>query len=79
MTHQVFGYFLISTLSIFALQAFGIELSPSEKAEVVARERAEFKSVMKPIVHHIQELVACLLYTSPSPRDRQKSRMPSSA
>ena len=24
-------------------------------------------------------LVACLLYTSPSPRDRQKSRMPSSA
>ena len=25
------------------------------------------------------ELGACLLYTSPSPRDRQKSRMPSSA
>ena len=28
----------------------------------------------------IHEMVhACLLYTSPSPRDRQKSRMPSSA
>ena len=27
------------------------------------------------IAHHID----CLLYTSPSPRDRQKSRMPSSA
>ena len=27
----------------------------------------------------IQEAMACLLYTSPSPRDRQKSRMPSSA
>ena len=26
-----------------------------------------------------QRLQACLLYTSPSPRDRQKSRMPSSA
>ena len=25
------------------------------------------------------ELMSCLLYTSPSPRDRQKSRMPSSA
>ena len=25
------------------------------------------------------EAYACLLYTSPSPRDRQKSRMPSSA
>ena len=24
-------------------------------------------------------VLACLLYTSPSPRDRQKSRMPSSA
>ena len=26
-----------------------------------------------------ESLNACLLYTSPSPRDRQKSRMPSSA
>ena len=26
-----------------------------------------------------QEYIYCLLYTSPSPRDRQKSRMPSSA
>ena len=24
-------------------------------------------------------VISCLLYTSPSPRDRQKSRMPSSA
>ena len=28
---------------------------------------------------NITECTACLLYTSPSPRDRQKSRMPSSA
>ena len=30
---------------------------------------------------HLKELIvySCLLYTSPSPRDRQKSRMPSSA
>src|SRR5678810_1459142 len=27
----------------------------------------------------LSSLKACLLYTSPSPRDRQKSRMPSSA
>ena len=26
-----------------------------------------------------KKIVTCLLYTSPSPRDRQKSRMPSSA
>ena len=27
----------------------------------------------------MEHLLICLLYTSPSPRDRQKSRMPSSA
>ena len=27
----------------------------------------------------VAEIMYCLLYTSPSPRDRQKSRMPSSA
>ena len=27
----------------------------------------------------LEDLNICLLYTSPSPRDRQKSRMPSSA
>ena len=27
----------------------------------------------------VEQDVFCLLYTSPSPRDRQKSRMPSSA
>ena len=26
-----------------------------------------------------KQIMTCLLYTSPSPRDRQKSRMPSSA
>ena len=39
------------------------------------------------VIHFLQGLfmlfggkfIACLLYTSPSPRDRQKSRMPSSA
>ena len=29
-------------------------------------------------IHHLLARI-CLLYTSPSPRDRQKSRMPSSA
>ena len=30
-------------------------------------------------VETLYMLISCLLYTSPSPRDRQKSRMPSSA
>ena len=32
-----------------------------------------------PVVQDLGRRHACLLYTSPSPRDRQKSRMPSSA
>ena len=31
------------------------------------------------IISHVGRPKGCLLYTSPSPRDRQKSRMPSSA
>ena len=31
------------------------------------------------VVNNDVERIICLLYTSPSPRDRQKSRMPSSA
>ena len=30
-------------------------------------------------VDELSSIIGCLLYTSPSPRDRQKSRMPSSA
>ena len=36
--------------------------------------------IHKRVLNHIKnESENCLLYTSPSPRDRQKSRMPSSA
>ena len=34
---------------------------------------------IKVINHRISDLEACLLYTSPSPRDPKTSRMPSSA
>ena len=44
------------------------------KAAVFARTRFGMRSVT-----HVVAGETCLLYTSPSPRDRQKSRMPSSA
>jgi hypothetical protein len=49
----------------------GIELSANDLARLQPDDIASF-SIMK-------DATACLLYTSPSPRDRQKSRMPSSA
>ena len=35
--------------------------------------------VTQPISVMAEEIMICLLYTSPSPRDRTRSRMPSSA
>ena len=37
------------------------------------------QDVSKVLLDYCEESKICLLYTSPSPRDRQKSRMPSSA
>ena len=44
-------------------------------------DATDFDAVEEIIAYHeIDEVyLICLLYTSPSPRDRQKSRMPSSA
>ena len=49
--------------------------APSELLEVLNRVH---KQMQTEIVTYTDEQL-CLLYTSPSPRDRQKSRMPSSA
>ena len=55
---------------IVSIGGFGVsgEVDSAEAAvEFVAQHRPDIL------------LLDCLLYTSPSPRDRQKSRMPSSA
>ena len=49
-----------------------------DAVEEVLAEGISFK-LMLDLVRVVQEDGPCLLYTSPSPRDRQKSRMPSSA
>ena len=55
-------------------------------AKLPEDERTEHDSIEKwRLLRHLSRLDlkhfshTCLLYTSPSPRDRQKSRMPSSA
>ena len=51
------------------------KLKPAEKTTVMAAFKAgEIQLLVATTVIEV-----CLLYTSPSPRDRQKSRMPSSA
>ena len=46
----------------------------------IAHDRTTIKLLFRwDILSREERDAACLLYTSPSPRDRQKSRMPSSA
>ena len=52
-------------------------LTASEKAQVL-KAAVEYNKGRVPLMLGLGGN-ACLLYTSPSPRDRQKSRMPSSA
>ena len=57
------------------------EFSKSEANEFVAGDLRDARFVSRCIKYAGEQgnFYACLLYTSPSPRDRQKSRMPSSA
>ena len=50
-----------------------------EEADVARDVTGSTASRMDAMHEAIRVVVVCLLYTSPSPRDRQKSRMPSSA
>ena len=57
------------------------ELGAEEKIIEQLKELEQVVDVFETIGTHdmMVKLQGCLLYTSPSPRDRQKSRMPSSA
>ena len=57
-------------LVMFLEECFSIEIPDEEAGSIVTVGDA---------CAVIKKCKACLLYTSPSPRDRQKSRMPSSA
>ena len=52
---------------------------PNESFQIILVDNASPNMPEYDLDAMIQEYEICLLYTSPSPRDRQKSRMPSSA
>ena len=72
-------------LSYLMLKAQKDSHFSDELAEIDSPEQREFEELInnwetstKKVVNELSKR-NCLLYTSPSPRDRQKSRMPSSA
>ena len=64
---------LVSQEMFDEIYAYYNILGEYEKLEVIMTCKDRF------ILSQDDKLKICLLYTSPSPRDRQKSRMPSSA
>ena len=69
--------FIFAFLSLVFLPNFSF-VSNSADYEIleVTREKIEVKNIDFSLGNDINN---CLLYTSPSPRDRTRSRMPSSA
>ena len=62
--------------------AYGVADWTNVKIDPVSgKKKPDYRWNFEPFTDQIfiDHLSGCLLYTSPSPRDRQKSRMPSSA
>ena len=60
--------------------AYKIDKDNRKKGMKILEEMDLLKSSDKPISRDFMaHIIDCLLYTSPSPRDRTRSRMPSSA
>ena len=67
---------IIASRSLETCEAFAAEMNKLGKGKCTGMT-VDLSSVEN--ITAFAEKLSCLLYTSPSPRDRQKSRMPSSA
>ena len=71
---DVFGYYK------FVTAVKNINLLPDRKNMISQKKTKAFANfAFKGVVGAVVAIYICLLYTSPSPRDRTRSRMPSSA
>ena len=74
---KLHGIALVNNKKVSTLHYSG-ELNPKIISNIqhLFNEKIETKNHQ---INDFESFLTCLLYTSPSPRDRQKSRMPSSA
>ena len=73
---------LVTSIFTFKIESTFEEWAAIFDSAEADKRHSEF--VIKPLFRGVskedpQKVIVCLLYTSPSPRDREKSRMPSSA
>ena len=70
----------LKTVGIYSEDdANSLHLSKVDEAHKIEEKGAQAYLNIKEIIKIAKESKACLLYTSPSPRDVEESRMPSSA
>ena len=67
------GWWDVEALDVFFTKMLSIDIESKLKKNPVV-----LLTVLKSVIFNLQRK-NCLLYTSPSPRDRTRSRMPSSA
>ena len=78
ITSTLFVSLLLLSLTFSVKEALNTEIASNAK-ELLGGD-IQIDSDIEPLPPKVvDQFNACLLYTSPSPRDRQKSRMPSSA
>ena len=64
---------------VYNIRLTGASSTPSKKTGPVLDVAFNFDGRLKSGQHAVAQYQPCLLYTSPSPRDVEESRMPSSA
>ena len=77
---QIAFFLILSALLLFAVE-IGVRIieTPYEPCTFIGKDALKNVEEIKQNQICDDNNSTCLLYTSPSPRDRQKSRMPSSA
>ena len=72
-----FFFALLATV-LFAAPAWAVDITMGSNGNLIF-EPADVTISAGDTVHFVNGMLPCLLYTSPSPRDVEESRMPSSA
>src|SRR5665647_1907501 len=74
-----FDYSGTQACRVLAQEGMRVILVNSNPATIMTDPEIADATYIEPITPEVVELIICLLYTSPSPRDGLLSRMPSSA
>ena len=77
--------YCLFVISLFSSISYAGLIKPLPKPQEFSLQKKiaptlkQNKTVKKNVIKKVKPKKVCLLYTSPSPRDRTRSRMPSSA